>query len=677
MGTVIAVIAAVVVAAVIAVLVYLYVTREEDQFTLDIGGGAPKAAGGSDTSSETGFKNRIYGLGVATGAILGVLLARVASMQLISRDEYSSQAEENRTRTITSAAPRGRILDRNGVELVTNRPSLTVSAETDVLEDEVEMQLLANLIGMPYLAVRRKIQDQTEGAQGKRTIAVDVSRRVVAYIDEHPYLFPGVAVEERSQRRYPNGSVAAHVLGYTGSISRELLEWSWEHEGEEGVIAYESGDTVGQAGVEWQYESVLQGIRGERVVYVDASGNVVESTTDIAPQSGSDVMLTIDLEVQKEAEASLARRITAIRKSFNPDCKAGSVIAIDVTNGEIIALASAPTYNPTVFIGGIAYSDWERLSSEESDSPLLNRAVSGTYPSASTIKPLGTFAALDYEMASPSTEFMCKGLWTGFGEENGMWCWNHDGHGGMTLQTGITFSCDAVFYEIGKGFYSSGIEGLQETYRRWGLGALTDVDLPSEDPGRVPDAEWKWNYWSDYPDEVRRWQGGDSTNLSIGQGDLLVTPVQIACAYAGIANRGTIWRPHVMKSISSPVGTGSVIDYRPEVLLEIEESPVGYDVVQAGLEGVIYEESAAQAEHFTNMSERVAGKTGTAERPGKSATSWFVAFVPANDPKYVVASCIEEGGYGSEGAMYVVRDVLGAIYGEPDTSTAVDTSGVR
>ena len=598
-------------------------------------------------------------------------------MQLVATDDYAQQAESNRTRTVTTSAPRGRILDRNGVELVTNRPCLAVSAAPDVVDDEVEMQLLANLIGMPYLAVRRKIQNQNEGAQSKRTVAVDVSRRVVAYIDEHPYLFDGVAVEERTERLYPNGSLAAHVLGYTGTISQEELEWSSDPRNTEG-IKYNAGDIVGQAGVEFQYESVLQGIRGEQVVYVDAYGSVLASSASIEPQSGSDVVLTIDAAVQRTAEESLARVINDIRASGNKECNAGCAVAMDVTNGEIIALASAPTYNPSVFTGGISYDDWERLSSENSASPLMNRVVSGLYPSASTIKPLGVLAALDYNIAGPDTAFYCSGYWTGFGDDFGQYCWDHYGHGGMNLQTGITYSCDIVFYEIGKGFYVSDTpEGLQATYRAWGLGAETGVDLPSEEAGRVPDAEWKWNYWDTEPDDVRQWQGGDSTNLSIGQGDILVTPLQMCCVYAGLATRGTMWRPHVLKSVRSSTGSGTVIEHSPEITRSVSEESSAFDLVFRGLEGVIYEESAAQAEHFINMVERVAGKTGTAERAGREPTGWFVAFVPSDQPKYAIASLVEQGGYGSSSAMYVVRDIMGAIYNEPDTSEAVDETGAR
>ena len=660
-----------------AILSYIFFTRDTGNFSMDIGGQTPTAAGGNDTSSEKIFDSRLTGLSVFSGTIVAALLARIFSMQLFNREEYSEQAESNRTRTITTAAPRGRILDRDGNELVTNRPSLTVLADPEVVDNEVEMRLLANLIGMPYLAVRRKIQSQLEGAQSNRTVAVDVSRRVVAFIAEHPYLFDNIYTEERPQRHYPNGSLAAHVLGYTGSITADQLEWSWNHEGE-GNIAYESSDTVGQAGVEYQYESVLQGIRGEQVVYVDAYGTVLDYSTSIAAQSGSDVVLTINAKVQKAAEESLAKRIKLISESTCEECDAGAAVCMDVTNGEIIAMASYPTYSPNVFIGGIAYSDWESLSSEKSGYPLINRAISGLYPSASTIKPLSTFAALDNGVAKTTSEYYCTGFWTGFGEDYGQYCWNHNGHGAVDIELGIVYSCDVVFYEIGKSFYSQGSNGLQETYRKWGLGSTVGIDLPSEEAGRVPDAEWKWNYWAGYSDDDRTWQGGDSTNLAIGQGDLLVTPLQIACAYAGIANRGTVWRPHVLKSVRSASGSGTVIDHKAEVAFEVEESASEYDLIQRALVSVIYDESEAQAEHFTNMTARVAGKTGTAERAGRAdATGWFVAYVPADKPKYVVAATIEQGGFGNVSSLYVVRDIMGAIYDEPDTSTAVDTSGVR
>ncbi len=650
------------------VIAFLLVGRGESRFKFDIGGSAPTAAGGSDMSTEGGFKTRLLGLDVFAGSIIVVLLARLWSMQLISSNDYSNQAESNRTRKISVGAPRGRILDRNGKELVNNRPSLTVVAKPDVAEDAVELKVLANLIGMPEMAVKRKVSSSTESAQSMRTVAVDVSRRVVAYIGEHPYVFSDVSVEERTQRNYPQGNLASHVLGYVGTVNSDQLENEDEAEDK---ITYESGDIVGQAGIEMQYESVLQGVKGEQTVYVDADGNVLSYSSSVDAQSGSDIVLTIDSAIQKAAEDSLNGHIQRLRDSGKGECYGGAAIAMDVTNGEIIAMASAPTYSPSVFVGGVSYDDWQNLSSEGSWNPLINRAVSGQYPSASTIKPLSTFAALNYGIANVDSAYDCAGYWTGFGEGFGQYCWDHNGHGHIDLENGITFSCDVVFYEIGKGFYySSRQDGLQDTYRKWGLGSSEGIDLPSEASGRVPDAKWKWNYFTSSDDQARSWQGGDLTNLAIGQGDLLVTPLQMLCVYSGLANNGEVWRPHLLKGVKSSLGGGAVVEYKNSVLRSVKEKDEYVDIVHKGLSGVIYRESAEQASHFTNLSVQVAGKTGSAETSHDDPTGWFIAYAPADNPKYVVASVVENGGFGSEGAMLVVRDILGAIYNEPDDSTA-------
>ncbi|WP_077598017.1 penicillin-binding protein 2 [Olsenella urininfantis] len=670
------VIAVLVVVLLVLLVAFFLLGRGGTRFTFDIGGASPKASGGADASSETGFKNRLLGLGVFSGSIIGALLARLWSMQLLSSADYSAQAENNRTRTISLLAPRGRILDRNGKELVTNRASLSVVASADVADNAIAVHLLGNLIGMPAMAVKRKIQDSSHGAQSLRVVAVDVSRRVVAYIDEHPYLFDGVKVEQRSQRLYPQGSLAAHVLGYTGSITSEQVKAM--DEAAEGSMGYELGDIVGQAGVEYQYESVLQGIKGEQTVYVDADGNILSHAGSVDAQAGSDVVLSIDSDIQRAAEESLEKNIKRLHDSGREDCNGGSAVVIDVTNGEVLAMASYPTYSPNVFVGGISTDDWEVLSSEKSNNPLMNRAISGQYPSASTIKPLSAFAALSHGIADVGTSYFCSGYWTGFGAAYGQYCWEKNGHGTMNLQTGITFSCDVVFYEIGKGFfYSETPEGLQETFRSWGLGAAEGIDLPGEAAGRVPDAEWKWNYFSSSDDSARSWLGGDTTNLAIGQGDLLVTPLQMACVYAGISLDGVTWRPHLLKSVRSTKGKGSVIEYKSSVLRTIQQEQSHLDLVRSGLKGVIYEESAAQASHFTNLSVSVAGKTGSAESSKTHPHGWFIAYAPIESPKYVVASTIEFGGFGSEGAMYVVRDILGEIYHEPDTSDEVETSSVR
>ena len=670
-----------VVLAIALIVVLLVFGRSEANFTFDIGGAAPRAAGGSDSSSEKTVSGRLVGLAVGVGAVFSVLLARLWSMQLVSSEEYLEQAENNRTSTVYTPAPRGRILDRNGVELVGNRASLTVVATAEVLEDEIEMHLLGNLIGMPLQAVRRKIQDTSEGYQSPRVVSVDVSRRVVAYIGEHPEAFPGVTVQQRTQRSYPHGSLAAHLLGYTGTVTSEQLKTSEEHQGEEGSIVYRSGDVVGQTGIELQYESVLQGTRGEQKVFVDAGGNVLGYSTSIEAQSGSDLELTIDLGVQQAAEESLKRNIEEARqKGYN--AVAGSAIFLDCTNGEVIAMASYPTFSPSIFTGGISQADWDALQKEDANYPMLNRAIAGQYPSGSVIKPLTSFAALDYGVANFDSSWYCSGWWSWSGSSQDgtiMKCWWENGHGGVDLVSGITYSCDVVFYEIGKGFYfNDEPEGMQKTFQRYGLGSVTGVDIPGEAAGRVPTPEWKWEYFKSqgYSDADSEWKGGDNCNIAIGQGDLLVTLIQMAQSYCSIANRGPVWRPHVMRGVRAKVGEGFVTQYEPEQVRDVEESQEFRDVIERGMWGVVYEEDPVQTTHWTNLSVTVHGKTGTGEQiTADRNICWFGAYAPAENPKYVGFCNIDGALSGATSAMYVVRDMFGAIYNEPDTSTADSTNG--
>ena len=671
LGTIVLIAVVVIAAALMAVAA---LRRGGGRFTLDIGGQTPRAAGGNDNSAEKTFKGRLLGLGVFSGSVIAVLLGRVWSMQFLSGEEYAQQAESNRTRTVTSVAPRGRILDRNGVELVTNRPSLTVTAKADVVSDAIEVQLLANVLGMPYMAARRKIQDSTQGAQSARTVASDVSRSTVAFIQEHIDVFPDVAIEQRTQRSYPHGELACHLLGYTGTVTQDQIAASQQ---EGSGLVYQSGDTTGQAGVEYQYEEVLQGVRGEQTVYVDSHGNITSYSTSVPPESGSDIMLTIDLAIQQAAETALAGGLERAQRT-DKEAISGAVVALDVTNGEVLAMASAPSFRPELFVGGISQDDWDALSSDTAGNPLMNRAVSGQFVAASTIKPLTTFAAVDYGIANASSTFDCKGWWTGFGEANGKWCYDHKGHGIMSLETGILFSCDVVFYEVAKGFYNSSTQdGMQETFRAWGLGSATGVDLPSEAAGRVPDAQWKWDYFTDWPDSERQWNGGDYTNIAIGQGDILVTPLQMACVYAGVATGGTISAPHVLKGVVGRGDSGSVLEYQSHVSLTPQVSQDAYDIVHSGLLRMVYEESPSIARHFTNMSVKVAGKTGTGEHGNGTPTAWFSAYAPADNPRYVVSCVIDKGGFGSSSSLFVVRDVLGALFGEPDTTNADVTDSTR
>ena len=670
------------VAAIIGSLVFL--RGYSGRFTYDTKNGTtPKASEGEGNTPGVAFKGRFTLLTVGIGAMFTALVTKLWSMQMVSSDYYENLAQTNQTRTVTTAAPRGRILDRNGVALVTNRASLAVTAYRDLADDTLLVRHLANVLGMPYVAVLRNIQDNTEGAQARHTIATDVRRSTVAYIQEHAGEFNGVTVDERTERQYPYGTTACHVLGYTSTITQEQLDAQSEDGDSAGTIDYQSGDVVGQAGVESRYERLLQGIRGEQTVTVDAQGNVLGQAGSVPASPGSDIKLTLDLTIQQACETGLQHAIDTAKNAGYENAGNGACLCLDCTNGEILGMASAPTFSPSSFVGGISTADWDALQAEGSNYPMLNRAIAGQYAPGSVIKPLTSFAALDKGIATPQSSWYCTGWWTWSGNQSdtaGMRCWKRSGHGAIGLSGGITYSCDVVFYEIGKGFYYSETdpEGMQETFRRYGLGSATGIDLPGEEVGRVPDAQWKWDHYKSmgYSDEDCTWQGGENANLAIGQGDLLVTSLQMATAYCSIANGGPVWRPHLMRGVRSRIGDGLVSEYRCEQLSNVEEDVGFRDVVAAGMQGVVYEEDPAQTSHWTNLDVTVRGKTGTAEQTASDrSVCWFGAYAPADDPKYVVFSNVDGGSGGGATAMLVVRDVFGQIYGQPDTST-VPVAGI-
>lgn len=666
-------------AAIVVAIAFL--RGHSGKFTYDTQNGTrPRASEGEGNTPGVAFKGRFSILTAGAGALFSALAVKLWTMQMVSSDYYESKAQQNQTRTVTTPASRGRILDRNGVALVTNRPSLTVAAYRDLADNSVLVHHLANILGMPYIAVLRNIQDNSEGAQSLHTIASDVRRSTVAYIKEHAGEFPDVYIVERTERQYPYGELAAHVLGYTGTITAEQLQKQQKASGSDTAgsasIAYQSGDIVGQAGVEIKYESVLQGIRGEQTVNVDASGNVVGQAGAVPAKPGSDIKLTLDLSIQQACEDGLQAAIDA-GKAAGYSADSGACICLDCTNGEVLGMASAPKFDPSVFIGGVSTDVWNEFNADDGTHPLINRAISGQYMSASTIKPLSALAGLEYGVYTSTQTTVCTGYWTGLGKANGKYCWLHSGHGTQDLQHGITNSCDPVFYDIGKAFFydEKHPEGLQEMYRRWGLGTTTGIDLPSESRGRVPDKEWKESYFKSWSSDERAWNAGDMTNIVIGQGDILVTPIQMASVYAGIANGGKQYTPHVFLSAVSRDGDGKDAYLynatgRKKRLNAHINSADDLALIKRGLRGVIYDEDPSSASHFTNLSVKVEGKTGTGEKGKEDPYSWFCAYAPADKPKYVVAALVEHGGYGSTSALHAVRNVLGVIYNEPDTSTA-------
>ena len=345
----------------------------------------------------------------------------------------------------------------------------------------------------------------------------------------------------------------------------------------------------------------------------------------------------------------------------------GAVVALDVTDGSVLVMASFPTFDPTNFTGcHLPRSSWDKYHAEKGAyAPLNNNVVSGQFMAASTFKAFTSLAGLEYGFATEGSSWNCTGKWDGFGTGDVQRCWKHDGHGTLDLHGGIVNSCDTVFYEIGKAFYDHGPAGtgeisetaLQDYLGQFGFGEKTDIDLGGEAVGVIPTPAWKAERWQNVPSEAT-FRGGDYTNMIIGQGDVLVTPLQVACAYAGVAT-GRIMRPHLLKEVRNSEGE-TVVTYEPVVerTPEVTEAHLAY--VRDALHGMV-QESHSVGPLFEELGIDAAGKSGTGEKQDQNDTAWFVAYAPYNDPKYVVACVVEQGGGGSDTAAPVVAEVMGAL----------------
>jgi penicillin-binding protein 2 len=610
------------------------------------------------------LKGRFAMLGLVVLLVLGSLLVRLWSMQILSGTSYALQSNNNRTRTITVDTPRGRILDRNGVPLVTNRAVMQVTADPTVITNTKVMTRLSTVLGMPVADIKKKIESYKTERLKPRVLAADVSMATVAYLVEHAPEFPGVAVEEGAVRQYPLGSLASHVLGYTGEISEAQLA-------AEKLPDYRLGDIVGKTGIEAEYDKVLQGEKGYQTLEVDAQGRVKRVVAEGKAIPGKDVVLTIDSGVQAVTEQALAEALAeAHRLNFNK-ARAGAAVVLDLRTGEVLAMASAPTYDPNQFIGGIKPDVWASMTATDSEYPLNNRAIMAVYPPASTFKAVTGMAALQDGIVSAHSPFVCKGKWTTLGEAWSKWCWLHSGHGNIDFTEGIVQSCDSVFYEIGYRLYKAKGEPLQAFATSMGLGSKTGIDLPGEVPGRVPDAAWKKAYNANYP-EAQPWLGGDTVNMAIGQGDLLVSPLQLASYYGALGDNGKVVKPHLLKSVLGADGTPA-LEPKTEVSHDPGITAANLATMKSALVGVTTRGTGKAV--FSGFPYSVAGKTGTAQVNNKDDYAWFAAYAPANSPRYAVVVLVEQGGHGGSVAGPAARQILSKLLNVKYTTVhAVDNS---
>ena len=598
---------------------------------------------------------------IAIGVFI-VLISKLWFMQVMGGQRYMELAEGNYIRDIPVDAPRGLIYDRNGEVLVNNRPSIGVSVPATIAEKHPEvLNKLSVILNMTVDDIKEKLTEKKANPLKPRVIKRDLDDKTLAYIEEHKMDLPEVDIITESIRGYPHGILGAHIFGYLGEISdpeMSMLKESGD---------YLLGDIIGKSGIENIYEGLLRGQKGRQQLEVNAAGRPLRVIREEDAVPGHNLITAIDLKLQETVETSLKEAIEQAKKGLKDKKSkaevAGAAVVLDPRNGEVIAMGSYPTYNPELFIGGISKKNWKELTAKENNYPLNNRALMA-YPPGSTFKPVTMMGGLEDRLTTENGYFTCKGKWTGMGKRWWKYCWDHGGHGGISLSTGMAESCDTVFYEIGYKFYKDNRERLQYWARAFGFGSRSGVDLPTEFKGRVPDKKWKREFNKNHPD-YQIWYPGDTVNMAIGQGDLLATPLQLASFYGAIANGGILYRPHIGKAMESWDGhTKTEFKLKPEDKRELPVSKRTIQFTQKSLEKVITQGTAAGA--FKGFPVRVAGKTGTAQVRGKEDFAWFVGYAPVEEPRFVVVVMIEQGGHGGSTSGPAVRKILAAGLGYDD-----------
>lgn len=641
-------------------------------------------------------------LGILILGLFVALVARLWYLQVVSQETFEVQARAQLERTVAIPAPRGRILDVNGRVLVGNRVTNLVSIDKYVLEEkaptasakrEIAVSLAREISQTGRLikaqAIEDAFNDPKYGAFDSIPIATDVTEEFAILLGERLDDFPGVEVSPTTVREYPFGQVASHVLGYIGPVVQKELDLLTNH-----PKPYSPNDEIGKAGIERSFEDVLRGTPGRRVIEVDAQQRVVAVLEESDPIPGSDVQLTIDVDIQRMVEEELrigvegARTRTVVDLS-DPDAPpskelyrstGGAMVLLDAEGSRVVAMASYPTYNLELFIGGISEENWELLREDEANDPLVNRAIAGAYSPGSTFKPFTSYAAMDTGLLG-DRGFLEVGEFTL--DEGVYWIPDCEGptsqcrkqnagrtpFGSIDLREAITVSSDVYYYQLAYQFdVRAGFDAnsIQQAASLFGFGRATGIQLPEDYSGQVPDADFRTARHEANPEAFPNsvWRAGDTLNVSIGQGDVHATPLQVANAYAVIANGGTLYAPQLVDRIIDPVTDEPTDVFGARVVDELYLPDWMRDPIVNGLIGVIDDEDGTAYEVFEDfpLSEySLAGKTGTVENKPQQDSSAFVAYGPVEDPEYVIFAFVEEGGFGAHTAAPMVRSVMGKI----------------
>jgi penicillin-binding protein 2 len=610
---------------------------------------------------------RIAVMGGIALVLFAVVFFRLWYLQVLSGDQYVSQANQNQVREVRIQAPRGEIVDRYGRPVVTNRIARVVEVELSKLPPAgaPRQRLYRRLGGVLEMSPRRIQQtviDQRKALPYANVIVKqDVPLSAMNYIKERQSRFAGVTVEPVFLRRYPYGPLAAQLLGYVGRIQRTQLS-------EERFKGVNQQAVVGQAGLEWQYDRYLRGRDGASLLSINSLGRSRGFLRRREPVPGRNLKLSLDLGLQKAGQQAVARA-----GHGNP----GGFVALDPRNGQILALGSVPSFNPSVFAKPLSQTTFKALNSQANGAPLFNRAIAGAYPTGSTFKPVTALAGLSSGVIGTGTVINDTGCLTvGLTK----FCSpGNQGHGAVALTRAIQVSSDVFFYTVGRDLDSIKGEPLQRWAHKLGLGRKTGIDVPEEAKGNVPDRAWRAQIGrvearcrrqkkvpSCGISDMRPWSTGDNVNLSIGQGDLLASPLQMSVAYSAIANGGRVVRPHLGLEVDD--GQGRLIqEIDPPASRRVKIPPAFRDAIMSGLHLAASTPQGTSGDVFTGWPQSklpVFGKTGTAQRgAGQKDQSWYVCYVPNRTRPIVVAVTIENGGFGAEAAAPAARLILSKWFG--------------
>ena len=601
-------------------------------------------------------QRRVAILGGIALIAFGVILFRLWYLQVLSGDRYLAEAQGNRVREVTVQAPRGEILDRDGEVLVGNRTALALQIRKDELpESSAErakvLARVAEVTGMPVEKIRKEIKEQTKLLPANPvTLQRDVPTSVVFFVRENQANFQGVSVDRVYVRQYPQGTTAAHLLGYVKEVNAEQLE-------EPAYSDLEPGDEIGQDGVELSYDSVLRGVNGATRVPVDASGSPTGRVSSLRePTQGNDLLLSLDSDLQAQGEEGLVGR-------------SGAFVALDVDNGEILAMGSSPTFDPSdlakpeisTATANAIFGDPDAEAGETTGAPAFNRAIAAGYPTGSTFKPITALAALDAGKLTPTEIINDDGLYQVGDQE-----FRNAGdvsNGPIALRAALQVSSDVFFYTLGgrlqENIDDDGDEFIQDWAKELGFGDVTGIDVPGEAPGVVPTPEWRNELFEEELTD-RPWSVGDNINLSVGQGDLLAAPLQLAVAYATLGNGGKVVTPHVGMRSEDPDGQ-VVQEIAPPPQREVEIDDAWRGPIMDGLVSAAMEPGGTSYPVFGTFPVDIAGKTGTAETTVNGQLidqAWYAALAPADDPKVAVVFTIEGGGFGVDTAAPAAKEIL-------------------